>query len=130
MTLRLSRILHFEYCKALVARIERQWRMEASGIRRSCRRSYGKKSERSWKRDRSISWCGRRGACIFCPAGEAARVIKLPVAMKVTAGGKSIATLNAGRVEESRLDRALLRAVAGANHRRKFPEIWSRSAGI
>lgn len=50
------------------------------------------------------------------------RVIKLPVAVKVTAGGKSIVTLDGRDPEESRFDRALLRAVARANHWRELLE--------
>ena len=49
-------------------------------------------------------------------------MIKLPVAVKVTAGGKSIVTLDGRGPEESRLDRALLRAVARANHWRELLE--------
>jgi hypothetical protein len=50
------------------------------------------------------------------------RVIKLPVAIKVTAGGKSIVTLDGRGPEESRFDRALLRSVARANHWRELLE--------
>jgi DNA invertase Pin-like site-specific DNA recombinase len=50
------------------------------------------------------------------------RVIKLAVAVKVTAGGKSVVTLDGHSPEESRLDRALLRAVARANHWRELLE--------
>jgi DNA invertase Pin-like site-specific DNA recombinase len=53
--------------------------------------------------------------------GEA-RVIKLPVTVKLTAGGKSIVTLDGRNPEESRFDRALLRAVARANHWRELLE--------
>ncbi len=54
--------------------------------------------------------------------GEEVRVIKLPVTVKLTAGGKSIVTLDGRGPEESRLDRALLRAVARANHWRELLE--------
>jgi hypothetical protein len=50
------------------------------------------------------------------------RTIKLPVTLKLTAGGKSIVTLDGRGPEESRLDRALLRAVARANHWRDLLE--------
>jgi DNA invertase Pin-like site-specific DNA recombinase len=50
------------------------------------------------------------------------RVIKLPVTVKLNAGGKSIVTLDGRGPEESRLDRALLRAVARANHWRELLE--------
>ena len=49
-------------------------------------------------------------------------MIKLPVAIKVTAGGKSIVTLDGRGPDESRFDRALLRAVARANHWRELLE--------
>ncbi len=48
-------------------------------------------------------------------------MIKLPVRMKFTAGGKSIVTLDRRGPEESRLDRALLRAVARASHLFRIP---------
>jgi hypothetical protein len=55
------------------------------------------------------------------PAGGE-RMIRLPVAIRVTAGGKSIVTLDGRGPEESRFDRALLRAVARANHWRELLE--------
>jgi hypothetical protein len=50
------------------------------------------------------------------------QVIKLPVTVKLTAGGKSIVTLDGRNPEESRPDRALLRAVARAHHWRELLE--------
>jgi hypothetical protein len=49
-------------------------------------------------------------------------VIKLSVAIKVTASGKSIVTLGGRGPEESRFDRALLRAVARTNNWRELLE--------
>ena len=53
---------------------------------------------------------------------EAERAIKVPVTMKLAAGGKAIISLDGSAPQESRVDKALLRAVTRANRWRELLE--------
>jgi hypothetical protein len=121
-----ERLVEEEFIRRLSQTEQKRWQSSALADRAErLRMLVAKVIVREREIEISLSDDADRGLTNMVPGsgpegGE--RVIKLPVAVRATAGGKSIVTLDGRGPEESRLDRALLRAVARANHWRELLE--------